>query len=180
MLQYLKNIFAGFITPLQGIKITSSYIFKPKVTKRYPEQYDPYPSLPESTRNRIYVDMGKCLGCQLCSKNCPVGCIDIEIIKAVPNDPNPVLDENGNPKKLIVSKFDIDFALCCFCMLCEESCNRGAIYRTSIFDYSTYSREKLIYSFSKLTPEEVEKKKELLEKFDAEKRGASDATNIDK
>ena len=175
MLKYFKDVLAGFITPLQGMKITSSYILKSKVTKRYPEQYDPYPTLPESERNRIDVDMTKCLGCQMCAKNCPVGCIKIETIKAAPNDPNVPLDVNGKPKKLIVSKFDIDFALCCFCALCEDSCSTGAIHRTPVFDYCTYKRKDLLYHFSKLTPEEVEEKKALLEKYNAEQKAAEEA-----
>ncbi|MGI6370099.1 MAG: 4Fe-4S binding protein [Ignavibacteria bacterium] len=175
MLQYFKNIISGLVTPLQGIKITTDHICKPKVTRRYPEQFDPYPILPETERNRLDVNMTKCTGCQMCAKSCPVGCIKIETVRAVPTDTNVPLDENGKPKKLLVTQFNIDFALCCFCALCEEACPTGAIHRTPIFDYSSYSREDLIYNFSTFSPEEVEEKKELLDKFNAEKKAKEDA-----
>jgi len=170
MLKYLKDIYRGLITPLQGISITTSYIFTSRVTKKYPESYDPYPVLPVAERNRIAVNMAKCSGCQLCAKNCLAKCIKIETVKAVPTDTNVPTDENGKPKKLLVTKFDIDFGLCCYCALCEEACAMGAIHRTSVFDYSTPYRKDLLYSFSKLSPAEVAEKKALLEKFNAEKK----------
>ncbi len=173
MLQYLKNIFLGLLTPLQGVKITSSYIFTPKVTKRYPEQFDTYPTLPDTERNRLDVSMTKCTGCQMCAKNCLANCIKIETIKATPGDTNLPLDENGKPKKLLVSKFDIDFALCSFCMICEEVCPTGAIHRTKIFDYSSYNRKDLRYHFSAMSESDIKEKTELLNKFNAEKKSVA-------
>ena len=168
MLKYFKDIFQGIVTPFQGMAVTTPYIFTPRVTKKYPEDYQP--NLPEAERNKLEVDMVKCSGCQLCAKSCLAKCIHIETIKAVPTDANVPTDENGKPKKTLVTKFDIDFGLCCFCALCEEACNMGAIYRTPIFDYSTHYRKELKHSFAKFSPEEVEQKKTLLAKFNAEKK----------
>ena len=170
MLKYLKDIKDALITPLQGMKITTSYIFTSRVTRKYPEAYTPV--LPESERNRINVDVTKCGGCQLCAKGCPTKSITMETIKTVPTDSNVPLDANGKSKKLLVTKFDIDFGTCCFCGLCEETCNFGAIYRTPVFDYSTYYRKNLKYSFSNLSSEQIEEKKKLLAKFNAEQKKA--------
>jgi NADH-quinone oxidoreductase subunit I len=170
MLKYFKDIYKGIVTPLQGMKITSRYIFTPRVTRKYPEAYQPM--LPEAERNKLEVNMVKCTGCQMCAKSCPSKCIKIETVKAVPNDTNVPTDENGKPKKLLVIKFDIDFALCCFCALCEENCPSAAIYRTSIFDYSAYYRKDLVHSFSKFSTEEVAEKKSLLAKFNLDKKTA--------
>jgi len=167
MLKYFKDIYQGIVTPLQGMAVTTPYIFTPRVTKKYPEDYQPV--LPESERNKLEVDMVKCTGCQLCAKACLAKCIFIETVKAVPTDTNVPTDENGKPKKLLVTKFDIDFALCCFCALCEETCPTNAIYRTSVFDYSTHYRKELLHSFAKFTTEEVKHKKTLLTQFNAEK-----------
>lgn len=173
MLKYFKDIYQGIVTPLQGMAITSRYIFTSRVTKKYPEAYQPI--LPEAERNKLEVDMVKCTGCQICAKSCLAKCIKIETVKAVPTDTNLPTDENGKPKKLLVTKFDIDFGLCCFCALCEEACPTGAIYRTPIFDYSTYYRKELKHSFSKFTPEEVEQKKALLVQYNTEKKAADAA-----
>ena len=172
MLKYLKDIKQAIITPLQGMKITTRYIFTSRVTRKYPEAYTP--ELPKAERNKIKADMVKCSGCQLCAKNCPTKSILIETIKAVPTDSNVPLDANGKPKKLLVTKFDIDFGTCCFCALCEENCNFGAIYRTAEFDYSTYYRKNLNYNFSEFTPEQIEEKKNMLEKYNTEQKAAKE------
>ena len=170
MKKYLKDIFLGIVTPFQGMNITFRYIFRSRVTKKYPEAY--IPVLPKTQRNKLDVDMIKCTGCQLCAKACPSKCISIETIKSVPTDPNIPVDENGKPKKLLVTKFDIDFGLCCFCALCEEACNMDSIKRTEVFDYSTYYRKELLHNFSKFSASEVKEKKELLKKFNAEKKAS--------
>ena len=175
MLKYLKDIYKGIITPLQGMKITSRYIFTSRVTRKYPEAY--VPVLPEAERNRIFVDIDKCGGCQLCAKSCPTKSIAIETIKAVPTDTNVPTDENGKPRKLLVTKFDIDFGTCCFCALCEESCNFGAIYRTEVFDYSDYYRKNLNYQFSKFTSKQIEEKKNILANYNAEQKAKTENKN---
>lgn len=168
MFKYIKDIYQGIKTPFQGMGITSRYIFTSRVTKKYPEAYTP--TLPPAERNKLEVDMLKCTGCRMCERNCPSKCISIDTVKAVPSDANVPLDINGKPKKLLVTKFDIDFALCCFCCLCEESCNFEAIYRTPIFDYSTYDRNGLKHSFSKFTAEEATEKKKILADYNAEQK----------
>ena len=172
MLKYLKNIYYAVITPLQGMKITTRYIFTPRVTRKYPEAYTP--TLTESQRNRIDVNMNKCTGCQLCAKSCLTKSISIETLKSVPTDTNVPLDEKGKPKKLLVTKFDIDFGTCCFCALCEETCNFGAIHRTTKFDYSDYYRKNLNYHFSEFTSEQIQEKKKMLEKYNAEQKSLAD------
>ena len=170
--KYLKNIYLAVLTPLQGMKITTRYIFTSRVTRKYPEAYTPI--LPESERNRMKVDMTKCSGCQLCAKNCLTKSISIETLKTVPTDTNVPLDEKGKPKKLLVTKFDIDFGTCCFCALCEESCNFGAIHRTADFDYSDYYRKNLNCSFSDFTAEQIEEKKNILAQYNAEQKAKTE------
>jgi NADH-quinone oxidoreductase subunit I len=178
MLKYLKNIYQGIVTPFQGMKITSRYIFTSRVTKKYPEAYQPV--LPPAERNKLEVNMAKCSGCQLCAKSCLAKCISIETVKAVPSDTNVPTDENGKPKKTLVTKFNIDFGLCCYCALCEEACNLGAITRTAVFDYSTFYRKELLHNFSIFSDDEVTEKKRLLAHFNAEKAAAEKEATVEK
>lgn len=171
MLKYFKDIYKAIITPMQGMKITTRYIFTPRVTRKYPESYTPI--LPEAERNKLYVNMEKCGGCQLCAKSCPTKSIVIETVKAVPTDTNVPLDANGKPKKLLVTKFNIDFGTCCFCALCEETCNFAAIYRTPTFDYSDYYRKNLVCNFSHFTAEQIEEKKKILAQYNADQKAAT-------
>ena len=168
MLKYFKNIFYGLVTPFQGMKITSSYIFTSRLTRKYPEDYEPI--LPPTERNKLEVNMKKCSGCQLCAKACLSKCIKIETMKPAPNDTNLPTDENGKPKKLLVTKFDIDYGLCCYCALCEEACNLDAIYRTPFFDYSTHYRKELLHSYAEMSDEDIAEKKLLVKRYNEEKK----------
>jgi len=168
MLKYFKDIFKAITTPFQGMKITSGYIFTPRVTRKYPEDYTPV--LPPSERNQLAVDMTRCGGCQLCAKACPSKCITIETLKPAPNDTDLPLDEKGKPKRLLVTRFDIDYGLCCYCALCEESCNFTAIYRTEKFDYSTPHRKELLHKYATFTDDQITEKKRLIARYNAEKK----------
>lgn len=81
MKEYLKNTWLGIYTVLVGMKVTLSHLFKPKVTIQYP---DVRVQLPERARNRLYVNIDDCIGCDQCARACPVDCIEIETVKALP------------------------------------------------------------------------------------------------
>jgi NADH-quinone oxidoreductase subunit I len=89
-----------------GMKVTFRHLFVPAVTIQYPTVK---PALPERERNRLYVNMDDCIGCDQCSRACPVSCIEIETVKSVPGED---LGKTSNEKKkaLWVTKFNIDFA----------------------------------------------------------------------
>lgn len=168
MRQYLKNTWEGLYTVIVGMKITFKHLFTPSVTIQYPEVKIP---LPERSRNRLYVNIDDCIGCDQCARACPVSCIEIETVKSVPGED---LGKTSNDKKkaLWVTKFDIDIAKCCFCSLCVYPCPTECIKMTDIYEYSEYERNNLVYSFSALTKEEADEKKHNLEKFNAEKEAA--------
>ncbi|WP_053183581.1 NuoI/complex I 23 kDa subunit family protein [Sunxiuqinia dokdonensis] len=166
MVQYFKTIWSGIATTFTGMKITLKHLFTKKVTIQYPDENFP---LPETARNRLFMEMTKCIGCKNCAKICPVNCIDIETIKVSPEDPHKELHRNGKERKLWVPTFEIDFAKCCYCGLCTEVCPTDAIIHTKEFEYSEYNRENLVYKFHTLTPEQTEEKRRLLEELDAKK-----------
>jgi NADH-quinone oxidoreductase subunit I len=165
MKTYFKNTWDGIYTVLVGMKITFKHLFVPAVTIQYPEVRM---KMPDRVRNRLYVNMDDCIGCDQCSRACPVSCIDIETVKSVPGE-DLGITSNGKKKALWVTKFDIDIAKCCFCQLCVFPCPTECIYMTDVYEFSEYDREKLVYKFVSFTEKEVAQKKINLEKFQAEK-----------
>ncbi len=151
-----------------GMKVTLKHLFVPAVTIQYP---DVKPPLPDRARNRLFVNIDDCIGCDQCARACPVDCIEIETVKAVPGD-DVGMTSNGKKKALWVTKFDIDISKCCFCQLCVYPCPTECIYMTDVYEYSEYKRDDLIYHFSALSPEEVTEKKEKFDVFMAQKEAA--------
>ncbi len=168
MKQYLINTWQGLWTVLVGMKVTLKHIFVPSVTIQYP---DVKPVLPERARNRLYVNMDDCIGCMQCSTACPVNCIEIETVKAIPSDGERITS-NGKKKALWVTRFDIDIAKCCFCSLCTYPCPTECIKMTNVYEFSEFERENLIYSFASLTEKEIEEKQKNYNKFMEEKAAA--------
>ncbi len=172
-MEYFKNIIEGLSTTAIGMKITLHHLFGKKVTNQYPDSYHPILSgdMPTNSRNRLFVDMTGCDGCEQCDKACPVNCITIETIKVSPTEVEAPLMNDGKKRKSWVSKHEIDFAKCCFCSLCTEVCPTNAIQMTAEFEYSKFDRENLKYNFSVLTPEQViEKSRMWTEYQDAKKK----------
>ena len=156
---------------LVGMKVTFLHMFKPYVTIQYPDVKVP---LPERARNRLYVNMDDCIGCDQCARACPVDCITIETVKSVPGE-DLGKTSNGKKKALWVTQFDIDISKCCYCQLCVFPCPTECIYMTDVYEFSEYERDNLIYKFATLSPEETEEKKANHEKFMAEKEAAKAA-----
>lgn len=165
MKQYFKNTWLGIYTVLVGMKITFKHLFTPAVTIQYPEVKL---KLPERERNRLYVNMDDCIGCDQCSRACPVSCIEIETVKSIPGEELGVTS-NGKKKALWVTTFNIDIAKCCYCQLCVFPCPTECIYMTDSYEFSEYDRNDLVYKFATLTPTEVEEKKANFEEFQAQK-----------
>lgn len=165
MKEYFSNIYTALVTIFIGMKVTLKHLFVPSVTIQYP---DVKPELPERERNRLYVNMDDCIGCDQCARACPVNCIEIETVKSLPTE-DLGKTSNGKKKALWVTKFDIDIAKCCYCQLCVFPCPTECIYMTDVYEFSEFERDKLIYDFVTLTPQELEEKKINYAKFEAEK-----------
>jgi NADH-quinone oxidoreductase subunit I len=151
MKQYFRDIFSSIWTVLIGMKITFRHLFTPAVTIQYP---DVKLKLPERARNRLYVNMDDCIGCFQCDMACPVDCIKIETVKALPTD-DLGTTSTGQKKRLWVTQFDIDIAKCCYCGLCVYPCPTECIKMTDVYEFSEFDRHNLVYNFVTLTPAEV-------------------------
>ena len=174
MTGYFKNIWEGLLTVLIGMRVTWNHLFTRAVTIQYP---DVKLKLPERARNRLYVNMDDCIGCDQCSMACPVDCITIETIKSTP-DVDLGLTSFGTKKRLYVPRFDIDIAKCCYCGLCVPPCPTECIKMTEVYEFSEYDRDKLIYNFAVMSPSEIDAAKSKLaayEKEQAAKKAAAAA-----
>ncbi|MBM4169156.1 MAG: NADH-quinone oxidoreductase subunit I [Ignavibacteria bacterium] len=149
---YFRNIWLALSSIAIGMRITMKHLFVPSVTVQYP---DVKLKLPERARNRLYVNIDDCIGCDQCSMACPVDCITIETIKSTP-DQDLGVTSTGHKKRLHVPKFDIDIAKCCYCGLCVYPCPTECIVMTDVYEFSEFDRNNLIYNFSVMTPAEVE------------------------
>jgi NADH-quinone oxidoreductase subunit I len=124
---------------LSGLKLTFSYMFRPKVTLNYP--YEKGPLSPrfrgEHALRRYPNGEERCIACKLCEAICPALAITIEAEARA----------DGSRR---TTRYDIDMTKCIYCGLCAESCPVDAIVEGPNFEYASETREELFYNKDKL------------------------------
>ncbi len=161
---YFRDIWMTLYSVSVGMSVTFKHLFTPAVTVQYP---DVKLKLPERARNRLYVNIDDCIGCDQCALACPVDCIYIDTIK-VTADQDLGVTSTGHKKRLHVPLFDIDIAKCCYCGLCVYPCPTECIVMTDVYEFAEFERHNLIYHYSRMTESETAEAKEKLRKADEE------------
>lgn len=123
----LWNFILSYLYPKKGI-FTVQY---PEEKKEVEERFRNFPFLVyDGTPDNL-----RCVACDICAKECPPKCMYII----------PAKDEQGRIQKKPAT-FDIDFAICMNCGICEEVCPFDAIYMDHDYELSEYDRlEDLMY-----------------------------------
>lgn len=133
VLKDLKNL-------ILGMGITGKHLGRHAVTIQYPEEKW---TMPEGSRGIVVLLSDKetgelnCTSCMLCMQACPTAAIRIDAPR-------------GEDKKRRLISFDIDFGLCCFCGLCEEACNFCAIKMAPKYEFSSLTKDELLWDMKKL------------------------------
>lgn len=125
---------------IKGMFLTFRYMFKPKVTIRYPyEKSRLSPRFKGEHMLRTYPNgEERCISCKLCEAICPAQAITIE------SEPRA----EDNSRRTI--KYDIDMTKCIYCGMCQAACPVNAIVEGPNFEFASYKHDDLLYSKEKL------------------------------
>lgn len=134
----------GVYNLILGMWTTVKYLFSHAITLQYPKERWP---MPERSRGVVALTTDpessklKCIACAMCVRTCPTAAINMV----------PETDEKGK-KQRYPKVFEVDQGICIFCGLCQEVCpvKEKAIKFVNQYEFSTYTKQELIYNMEKL------------------------------
>ncbi|KAJ1949929.1 ndufs8, ubiquinone oxidoreductase 23 kd subunit, partial [Linderina macrospora] len=138
ILDYSARTF--FMTELlRGAWIVFMQYLREPYTLHYPNEKGPLSPRfrGEHALRRYPSGEERCIACKLCEAICPAQAITIE---AEPRE--------DDSRKTV--RYDIDMTKCIYCGLCQEACPVDAIVEGPNFEYTTETREELLYNKEKL------------------------------
>lgn len=124
---------------IKGMGMTLKYFFSKKVTINYPHEKGPLSPRfrGEHALRRYENGEERCIACKLCEAICPAQAITIEA---------DICDDGSRR----TTRYDIDMTKCIYCGYCQEACPVEAIVEGPNFEYTTETREELLYDKEKL------------------------------
>jgi formate hydrogenlyase subunit 6/NADH:ubiquinone oxidoreductase subunit I len=96
--------------------------FSKPATEKYPKEK---PHLNDNYRGKPVFDFNACIGCGLCSRECPAKAIE--------------MIQTGDKKAP-----QLNLASCIFCYHCAEVCPKKCIHNTTDFELATTDKSSLI------------------------------------
>ncbi|KAI0053678.1 NADH-quinone oxidoreductase [Auriscalpium vulgare] len=128
-----------FTEIVRAMWLVMEQFFRPPYTIMYP--YEKGPLSPrfrgEHALRRYPSGEERCIACKLCEAICPAQAITIESEARL----------DGSRR---TTKYDIDMTKCIYCGFCQEACPVDAIVETQNQEFSTETREELLYNKEKL------------------------------
>jgi NADH-quinone oxidoreductase subunit I len=130
MINYFKTVFQVSRALIKGLLITLKYMFKPAVTLQYPYEKK---NMSPRFRGALSFHPEVCISCDMCVRVCPSDCISLESKR----------NEKGKKDLLW---YQIDFAKCNFCRLCEEICptKPKAVHHSLEYELAFTSRNDFV------------------------------------
>ena len=130
---------AMMLDVIGAIGLSLKYMMRPKATVNYPFERNPQsPRFRGEHALRRYPNgEERCIACKLCEAICPAQAITIEA--------EPRADGSRR-----TTRYDIDMVKCIYCGLCQEACPVDAIVEGPNSEFTTETREELLYDKDRL------------------------------
>lgn len=126
------------VRPLRAWRELVKNLFRKHNTGQYPHTK---PVIDDKFRGRILFDAKKCIGCNICVRNCPADAIKITQVN---QDEKPTeVDGKQVPAK---RKFKcvIDLSKCIYCGQCTDGCPVKALSSSQEFELAHFDKKELL------------------------------------